>query len=463
MKRAPRSAIVAALAALVVLVPYTSSSAAASGVAVDVTRAAGDQSEPFIAVAPHNPSRIVVTGIDFTSDGRQGPGRNIYVAVDGGRRWKGTTSPISGDLTAVADDEGTFWVLGLTNSAAESSPGVAIDLVRIPPRGASPAATNPIPGSLTGLGRDKPSIAIDNSASSPTYGRLYAIWSELGSTGYQGAFATYCDTRTAKRYAPARCDAQTNWAMPFQLLPASGTIWDPQIATGPNGEVYVVWMDSTYTVRGTSCPAACTGTASFTSTRLIASTYPGDSCAPAGSRVRESPTIAVDTSHGPNRGRVYVTWTDVSFQELDPRCEWLMTGPWDAYIASAPGRLPDSSQSTRLYVDGTRDAEGRRGAAVSDEFYATVAVDGRTGRAWVSFYSTRLDASRRSTNVYVRSLNTGRLGPLTRVSGRIDLTHANDGGFAYGDYAGLAVVGGRPYPVWVGNGIGKDVYTSVPR
>ncbi len=103
---------------------------------------------------------------------------------------------------------------------------------------------------------------------------------------------------------------------------------------------------------------------------------------------------------------------------------------------------------------------------MSDEFYPNVAVDERTGKTWVSFYSTRLDETRQATNVYVRQLTsrdgTLRLSAPTRDSRTID--QSDDATtFDYGDYAGLDVVNGWPYPVWVGHGLDKDIYSWTPR
>ena len=54
--------------------------------------------------------------------------------------------------------------------------------------------------------------------------------------------------------------------------------------------------------------------------------------------------------------------------------------------------------ATRLLTDG----EGG-GQANSDDWFAWLAVDQTTGLAWADFYSTRDDATRRTTHFYVRA------------------------------------------------------------
>lgn len=446
------------------------------GFEVNSSNLPGDQAEPFIAVAPRDPRRIVTTAIDFGGeDGAFGSGtKNIYITSDGGRSWTAAESPIWADLTVVADHEGTFWVLGLGRAGGGGtgvSPlGQGNMLARIAPGEDSITGTAFLPVPLGGVARDKPLLSIDNSVSSPTYGRLYAVWDELGSNGYLGAFLTYCDTRADGRYAAERCDVVENWATPFQIVQGGGWIWAPDLATGPNGEVYVVWMDfPSFAIRGTSCLESCTSSAAFGSTEVVAHGVPPDTCAPTGSRVRQTPTLEVDVSAGRNRGRVYVTWVSVEPTGAEcgdgPHFGPVVAGPIDSYIASEVGQLPGPTSGTRLYTDGERDDEGRTGADVSDEFFPTVAVDELTGSTWVSFYSTRLDETRRATNLYVRKLaptdGSLRLSPLKRVSSPIDLSE-DPSNFNYGDYAGLDVVRGWPYPVWVGHGLDKDIYTWTP-
>ncbi|MEO6496493.1 MAG: Ig-like domain-containing protein, partial [Solirubrobacteraceae bacterium] len=105
----------------------------------------------------------------------------------------------------------------------------------------------------------------------------------------------------------------------------------------------------------------------------------------------------------------------------------------------------------RLLTDG----EGG-GQSNSDDWFPWLAVDQTTGQAWADFYSTRDDATRRTTNFYLRSVTPAggashTLGTLTRVSSASSdyststcCTFGND----YGDYTGLDATQGSPLPVW---------------
>lgn len=440
------------------------------GLEVNASGLSGDQAEASVAVAPGKPRRIVTAAIDF-GDENQGFGsgpRNIFISSDGGHNWKTAESAIWADLTVVADRDGTFWILGMgVEDRTNPARPVAIRLARIAPGESVVAATTDLPLPLYEMSRDKPLISIDNSTSSPTYGRLYAVWEEFLSNGYFSVVLTYCDTRVEGAYVPERCDAAENWVTPFAVVPGAGWVWAPDVAVGPDGEVYVLWMDLQGTIRGTLCATSCASAASFTSPEVVAHSVPPDGCGSAGYRVRQTPTVDVDISHGPNRGRVYVSWISVNAREVDPACFYSAVGTIDAYVASEIGGLPGPTSGVALYVDGETDSEHRVGEAISDEFFPNVAVDERTGKTWVSFYSTRLDPARRASNVYVRRLmqkgDSLDLSVVTRVSSPIDFSDGDAFEFNYGDYAGLDVVRGWPYPAWVGHGQEKDIYTWIPR
>jgi hypothetical protein len=78
--------------------------------------------------------------------------------------------------------------------------------------------------------------------------------------------------------------------------------------------------------------------------------------------------------------------------------------------------------------------------------------------------SSRLDPLLKATNAYVVPLDgTTTVPPVRRVSSAVDVSvQAPPVRYYYGDYSGLDVVGGHPYPVWISKGADKDVHTWVP-
>lgn len=429
------------------------------GLEVNASRLSGDQSEPSIAVAPRDPSRIVAAAIDFGSQDAE-EGSNLYISSDGGRSWNTVASKIWADPSVVADSEGSFWVSGVEH-------GVDVQLVRIANGGKEIAGSTRLPRVDAGLfNSDKPSIHIDDSPTSPTQGRLYAVWMQFMSGGYLTVVLTYCDTRVEGDYVPERCDAIDNWAAPFPIVPGRPQVWGPDLAIGPEGEVYIVWADVIQsvwtTIRGATCAKSCTDSRAFTTGTVVTTNATREHCFPAGRRIRQTPSIEVDTSRGRDRGRVFIAWIAGSLSPAPGGCNWT----YDAFIASGDGRLPEDEAGTPIYVDEESDSEGRAGSPLSDEFFPNVAVDPRTGATWVSFYSTRLDPEKRATNLYVRKLTGAAASPkwtvAERVSSPIDLSEGDADNFFYGDYAGLDVVRGWPYPVWVNHGDGKDIFTWIP-
>lgn len=436
-----------------------------------------DQTEPFIAVAPRQPRRIVTVAIDFLDypESRRG----IYISSNGGRDWSTLTAGfIAADPSVTVDDAGTFWVAGLGSGEGPGAPESDVAVARIAPGTASIATEMRILRAPGALGEDKPMISIDNSPASPTYGRLYAAWNSISAEGSINAF-TYCDTRVKSSYLPQRCDDQANWATPFALPGSQGYTWGPDIAAGPEGEVYVVWDAVHSVLQGVSCHSDCTSPEAFTPS-VIAQLVANRSCHSPFGRAGNSPTIDVDISRGPNRGRVYVTWTDAAYpcSRFNPPPGGPIPGaatpapPKEAYIASAlnalpGGPMPSAVAGTLIYEDGETDSEGVDGADISDEFFPQVGVDEGNGATWVSFYSTRLDPEREGTNVYVRRLrfegDALDFSTSRRVSSTNDLSDGDEWDMYYGHYAALDVARGWPYPVWISKtSTALDVFTYIP-
>lgn len=463
--------------------PAPATDPVAGGVVVRASAVPGDQVEPDIAVAPRDPRRILVSAIDITDDlfsctkpdavckGR----RNLYLSTDGGSRWKVMRSSLIGDLTAVAGTDGTFWVGGLTGPS-NGELGYDVRVVRVAAGKAIVAAAANLPRAPGGVLQDRNLLAIDNGEKSPTRGRLIMVWEVLGANGYTGLVLSTCDTRLAGKYLPARCDTSASWSAPFTVPGGTGAKYAPNIATGPAGQVYLVWTGESGVVEGAQCTAVarCGTSAGFVPTVVAhASASLGGltECRMLSGGSGNTPDIAVDLSSGPRSGRVYVTWISRALPLPDATCDPTQVS-YDAYIASAQDSLPTvqpHQPATKIAVDGSADSRRRRGAAVSDEFHANVAVDERTGVTWASMYSTRNDKSRRATNVFVSRITASgasvSAGPLIQVSEASDLSGVANPSFEnyYGEYADLSVVRGWPYPTWIGmHGGQRDAFTYRP-
>jgi hypothetical protein len=475
---------------------------ATPGIAANASNDSIEESESFIAVDPADKNRIAV-GINWQSTSMP-----LWITTNGGLNWTqrvmpqaidqpGTANTENGDVccdpTLAADALGNIWFGGLTLPNGGSNPS-RIVVNRIAAGGTTfQAQTVGLPVGASGT-QDKPMMTIDNTPTSPTFGRLYVVWDEPASGGVRVVVST-CDTRPGGVANAANCDNADHWTAPARITSAGGSYIYADVAVGPTGKAYVTWWDysSTNAIRGSTCDGAsvnCATAANWSADQSVAQldatggTPVPFACpilAQPGGRAAPDPQVDVDHSGGTNNGRVYVTWGDLRAGSGTTRCAEQVNGngtpplathlTWDSFaaIGSAAGGLPggalaSTTVGTRLLTDG----EGG-GQSNSDDWFPWLAVDQSTGQAWADFYSTRDSAARTTTNFYARSVtasgSTLTVGPLNKVSAGASnyssapcCTFGND----YGDYTGFDAAGGIAYPVWSDNSTGDgEAFTFV--
>jgi hypothetical protein len=149
--------------------------------------------EPFVAIDPASPDRIVV-GAQY-GPGYNRAGRRIWTwsSDDGGRSWSGARvipkpfppagQALAADLTMGFGPDGTLYHLSLTaDSAPEGLMTAAVALAvssdggrTFTPRGVFGTVESPEPGIM--VFTDKSWLAVDAAPSSPHSGTLYLGWS----------------------------------------------------------------------------------------------------------------------------------------------------------------------------------------------------------------------------------------------------------------------------------------------
>jgi subtilisin-like proprotein convertase family protein len=445
---------------------------------INATNDASTESETFMSVVPGNPQRFIV-GVNG------GGGYNGWITNDGGTGF--TKAPMSNlvdapgealpetlslccDPMSAADAAGDIWYGGLATYVSAANPS-RIVVARSAPGTTSFVSTvgMKVRAATTGV-HDKPMMTIDNSPTSPHFGRLYIVWDEPGAG--VDILITQCDTRPGGVLNAANCDNADNWSDPVPVTPAEGSYIYADVAAGPDGEVYVVWWDysATNAIRGDVCTPAenCASAAGWGTPSTIATLdATGGSGIPfacpilaqPGGRASTSPNVDVDISGGPNNGRVYVAWSDLRTGSGSTKCGStpnLTHLTFDNFVASKAGGLPGSAApsptvATRLLTDGEGGGETN-----SDDWFTWLAVDQTNGQAWADFYSTRDDATRKTTNFYVRTVTPDgpsghALGALTKVSTAPSDYSANPCcafGNDYGDYTGIDATSGIGLPVW---------------
>jgi hypothetical protein len=470
-------------------------------VPVDSSQDSTEESETFVALSPLDSHRIVAYGNDISGTGDGG----VAVSNDGGATWAHPQFPHayntptgvdtelpSGDPILAADDLGNVWAGGLSLCTSGAAQGrlfvnrIAAGTSTFQSRNAGlpfihTGNSCDLAGGDFGVIQDKPQMTIDNSPSSPTYGRLYVTWDDPDSSGAVNEAITFCDTRPGGYPDAAHCDTGANWSTPAILSDAKGSYITSDVAVGPDGKVYVVWWDfsAANKISADMCDAAahsCGNSAGWGADKTVASLsvhsgkrvpFQCNTLAQPGGRAAPVPSVAVDHSGGSNNGRIYVAWSDLDLSGTT-RCSdsaanspgTLTQDTFDSFVASAPDFATLTSGAP---------ASGTRGTSIvtdtGDHWFPWVAIDQSVGQAYVDLYSTRDDATRTTSQFYKRSVTPGSgtpvtFGTLTKVSSTA--TNYSDtfppGQFDndYGDYTGLDAAQGVVVPVWTQRSLGGD-------
>ena len=153
--------------------------------------------------------------------------------------------------------------------------------------------TNPY---STGHFYDRPFMTVDSLS-----GNVYFTWADFGTINNAIMFQAF--------------DADLNPLSPMVTLAPEDTACgyqDAQPAVGPNGEVYVVWWQTTLFRDSIAIRKSLDHGATFGPRQLVSARFHSDSWnGPPGMQRGFGmvvPSIAVDNTNGPHRGRIYVSW-----------------------------------------------------------------------------------------------------------------------------------------------------------
>lgn len=446
---------------------------------VDVSNEPGPQSETFVAVNSLNPKVLAAASNEIFRNPQR-----TYFSTDGGLTWNGADQPL-------VDEEGTRWSFA-------SDPGVAIDtrgtiffsqlliasvnnnfkgdamiVNRTTDNGAtfSPGVIlkKDLNAGILGRFEDKPLIAVDTNPDSLFRDNVYVAWDTVEGFG-NGVVNLARSTDHGLTFSRQRIDDPNSGSGTNEIAA------DPAI--GPNGEVYVAWLDVlNFRLQiDRSFDGGVTFGPDSTITPMI---IRFDTGIPS-IKVRRAlvyPSIDVDRSNGPHRGRLYCAWTD----QADQSSPFIDGAETDIFFAFSDNRGLTWSTPTRI-ADDTVNA---------DQFYQWLSVDPADGSVNVSWYDTRNDPARRKTDVYfARSIDGGlTFSPNVRVtaaptdescppcedliaqagftSSTIRFCSQNCASEIlnqYGDYTGLVTFAGLSHPVWTDRRSGErkneEIFTA---
>ena len=406
---------------------------------VDASNEPGPQSETSIAINPTNPSQIVAGANEI----ERLPMRGLF-SSDGGKTWGGVDPPLPPPRTNngfdFGSDPGIAWdtrgnvyysYIVVFFSSGGAINGTEMAVAKSTDGGMTwPANQVAFFAGETGTAAfdDKPMITVDTNLNSPFRDTIYVAWDHASFVNGKPSsiialLVSHSIDRGATFSTPATASSTTPG--PKAVIGA-----DPFVA--PDGSVHVAWQDVQN--RSVTESSSSDGGVTFGPIHVISGTQVAfDIGIPAQSSRRALlyPACGADASAGPNRGTLYCSWMDGT-----------VANGVNVFVSRSTDHGASWSAPLRVNDD----------AGLADHFNQWLSVDPADGSINVSWNDTRNDPSRLSTDIfYARSTDGG-----STFASNVQVTTAPtnetccdaDLGNQYGDYEGIAALGGSIHPVW---------------
>lgn len=422
------------------------------------------QNESSISVNPINPKVLIASAVDYRAESSTW----VYVSSDGGITWKninlGKPFPTwrsSNDPSVMFDAEGVgYLVYGGFGSLESGDAGLVgengVFIARTTDDGKSWEAHIPVivhtgPQTLDSTFEDKYYVQVDNSPKSPYYRHVYIPWKRV----------TPRDSATQIVISKSD-DLGLSWTVPIPISDrVSGSSEDttfgqsfPLAATGPNGELYVVWNHGI--VHGIGFVKSYDGGATFTEPRIIHNyNIFGETKFIAGQgyrhvvkgkvRAEAYPVVICDNTEGERSGNLYLCWS--------------ADNPPNIYFSKST----DEGESwTNPIIVHDNNA--------NDQFWPWMSLDPKSGELAIMYLDSRNDPNNIMIECYVSYSSDGGDSWIDRrvsdIVSDIRLNPFGSNAFA-GDYSGNAFFDGIIYPSWVdmrnavNNITDSDVFTAI--
>ncbi len=393
------------------------------------------QSENSIFVHPNDLNTVLNSNNSTSWPVSSLFGTSGFISEDGGVTWRGqangTGGNNSGDPATAIDRNGRFFVGYI---AADDGQGVARSLNRGQTWTHVQAATTRGASVL-----DKNHLWVDNSPASPFAGNLYSAWTMFGGAN------------DAEIEITRSTDGGLTWSAPLVLSRNVNALSHNQgvhIQTGPNGEVYVMWaIYDAFPADETALGFALSrdGGATFEPARRIITNIRGirNSGTGKGIRTASFPVMTADLSNSPRRGTLYAVWANRGTPGNN-------TGnDVDGYLIKSTDHGATWSSPVRINQDAPNLAK--------KHFFHWITCDPANGNLSVIYYDDRNVSSIASETFVSNSIDGGATWLDFRVSDVSFLPSPIPGlanGY-FGDYLGIAALGGKVYPTWTDNRDGR--------
>jgi hypothetical protein len=393
-------------------------------------------SEPSIAIDPMHPNVLIAASNN----------NNYYISQDTGKTWKWdtltSTHGVWGDPVVLFDNKGAAYFFHLSNPPS----GNWID--RIVCQKTTDKGKTWNDGSYTGLNgakaQDKEWCVLNRKNN-----HIYMTWTQFDKYG-----STAPNDSSLILFSKS-ADAGETWSTPLRINKVAGdcidddnTVEGAYPALGPNGELFVCWAGPNGLVLNRSYDDGKT----WLPEEIKVDPMPGgwNYTIPGLMRANGLPVLLCDTTHGPNRGTLYLNWSDQrnGVQNTDI---WFSKSTDSGTTWSVPVRVNDDTENKH-------------------QFLTWMTMDPVTGYLYFVFYDRR-NYINLSTDVFVA---VSKDGGKTFINRKISATPFKPSSFLFfGDYTNITAYNGIIRPVWARMDAGElsvwtdmtslsDIVTEVP-
>ena len=373
-------------------------------------------------------------------------GRMLILSTsDAGETWTRAPLPLGDGATLDADPWVAFDSRGRVYLARipviNGNYNLGIDVSHSDDAGKTWSATRRISAAIND--DDKLAVAADDNPESPYRDNVYVVWKRHSSGPYFSR----------------SIDGGQTFSPPHGLPSGSSYVTGHAMAAAADGTLYLAYRD--YSASAIRVMRSFDGGASFSSPATVSGVRAGFFVIPPSCCLRKAlvhASVGVDRSAGPDRGDVYVAWSDYPTGISDGSC----SNPCSPASRCSPSVYVSRSSNQGFSWSAPQVAH-EAGLGAVDRYLPWLGVDSSDGSVFVAYKDSRNAAAREASDVYLsRSVDGARSWePSVRVS---SATSVSTNFFQFGDYQSLAAASGLVYVAWAdyrGNPQQGEVYVRV--
>ena len=385
------------------------------------------ESENSVSINPNRASRALNSNNSTLLDGSNGR-VSEFATFNQGVNWTGSVNPFGSigfaDPAAAISNDGRFYVGFVHNSGQ----GVAVSTNQGASWNTYTVATP------SGLLLDKNHLWVDRSIASQYVNQVYTAWTDFFGSNH-------------KRIVFSRStDGGVTWSNGMNISQASASDGHDQgvnIHSGPDGKVYAVWAiydaGTLQDERAIGFTKSTDGGATFPDPAVrIVDNIKGIRLTGAGKGIRTNsfPVMAVDNSFGPNRGTIYVVWSNIGIPGTN------FGDDVDIYLIKSTDEGASWTSPQKINTSNAGDKK--------KHFFPWITCDQTTGKLHIIYYDDRNVSSTECETWMSSSFDGGISWEDYKISD-VSFTPVPVFGNYFGDYLGVSANNDVIYPVWTDN------------